>query len=292
MSTPAPLYIFAATALGLFAACGGDLYAGQPPHVAQRHVVLEGAHNFRDLGGYPTQDGRSVRWGRLFRSDALAELTDSDLAVLESLDLRLVCDFRSPEEKAEAPDRLPEGPTPRVAALEIALEGVDLAALREQILSGDLSGVDLVDGNRRFVQQFAPQYAAMFERITQEENLPALIHCTGGKDRAGLGAALILRTLGVPLDSVYEDFLLTNLYTARNIERALWYIRFASFFRADPDRVRAILGVRRENLETAFATIDERWGSFDAYRRTALGLDDDEVEAFRDLVLETPAPGS
>ena len=123
-------------------------------------------------------------------------------------------------------------------------------------------------------------------RFTRPENLPALIHCTGGKDRAGLGAALILRTLGVPLDAVYEDFLLTNVYTAERIERALWVVRFSSFFRADTEKVRALLGVGRENLDAAFGAIDEQWGSFDAYRREALGLDDAQVAAFRKLALE------
>lgn len=271
---------------GLLLACGGDPYAGQPPHVERRHVALEGAHNFRDLGGYPTQDGRSVRWGVLFRSDALAELSDADLEVVGALGLRLVCDFRSPEEKAEAPDRLPAEDPPEVAELEITIEGVNIAELRERILSGDVEDIDLVEGNRRFARRFAPQYAAMFERITRPENLPALIHCTGGKDRAGFGAALILRTLGVPLDAVYEDFLLTNVYTAERIERALWAVRFFSFFRADTEKVRAILSVGRENLDAAFGAIDEQWGSFHAYRREALGLDDARVAAFRKLVLE------
>lgn len=276
---------------GFFMACGGDPYAGQPPHVERRHVVLEGAQNFRDLGGYPTRDGRQVRWGRLFRSDALSELSDADLAVLGALGLRLVCDFRSPEEKADAPDRLPPQDPPEVAELEIAMEGVDMAALRKQILSGDLAGIDLIDGNRQFARRFSPQYAAMFEYITRPDNLPALIHCTGGKDRAGFGAALILRTLGVPLDIVYDDFLLTNVYTADRIERALWVIRFTSFFRADTERLRAILGVERENLEAAFGAIDAQWGSFDRYRREALGLDDAEVVAFRNLMLEAPGSG-
>ncbi|HJO25287.1 MAG: tyrosine-protein phosphatase [Myxococcota bacterium] len=277
---------------GLLLACGADPYAGQPPHVEQRHVALDGAFNFRDLGGYPTRDGRSVRWGVLFRSDALAELSDADLAVLGELGLRLVCDFRSPEEKAEAPDRLPVDEPPEVAELEIAIEGVNIAELHERILSGDVEGIDLIGANLQFALRFAPQYAAMFERITRPENLPALIHCTGGKDRAGFGAALILRTLGVPLEAVYEDFLLTNVYTAERIERALWVIRFTSVFRADTEKVRALLGVRRENLEAAFGAIDRRWGSFDAYRREALGLDDAQVESFRNLVLETPGSGS
>ena len=276
---------------GFLLACGSDPYAGQPPHVERRHVVLEGAQNFRDLGGYPTRDGRRVRWGKLFRSDALSELSDADLAVLGGLGLRLVCDFRSPEEKAEAPDRLPAQDPPEVAELEITIEGVDMAALRERILSGDVAGIDLIDGNRQFARRFSGQYAAMFEYITRPENLPALIHCTGGKDRAGFGAAIILRTLGVPLDTVYDDFLLTNVYTADWIDRAIWVIRFTSLFRADPERLRAILGVERENLEAAFGAIDAQWGSFDQYRREALGLDDAEVVAFRNLMLEAPGSG-
>ena len=276
----------------LAAACGAEpeLYAGMPEHVRRRHLALEGAPNFRDLGGYATADGHHVKWGLLYRSDNLAHLSDADLEKVAALGIRLVCDFRGPEEKAEEPDRLPAADPPEVAELEIIDASFSPSALRERIRSGDLESVDLrqllVDANRLFAGRFSPQYAAMFERITRPENLPALVHCSAGKDRAGFASALILRALGVPMETVTEDFLLTNHYTAAKIESTLLRIRIFSLFRADPERLRPVLGVEPAYLEAAFDEIDARWGSFDRYRREALGLDDARLAAFRDLALE------
>jgi hypothetical protein len=94
-----------------FMACGGDPDAGMPDHVKQRHLALDGAPNFRDLGGYATADGRHVRWGQFYRSDDLAALTDEDLEKVSALGLKLVCDFRSESEKQSEPDRRPRSPT-------------------------------------------------------------------------------------------------------------------------------------------------------------------------------------
>jgi protein-tyrosine phosphatase len=278
-------------ALGAFTlACGPPLYEGMPEHVKRRHVVLDGAQNFRDLGGYAAEDGRHVRWGLLYRSDNLSQLSDADLERVGGLGIRLVCDFRSEEEKAEEPDRLPAEDPPAVAALPIFDESFSPASLREKLTSGGLGDLDLrqllTDANRLFATRFAGQYAAMFERITRPENLPALVHCTAGKDRAGFASAVILRTLGVPEETVYADFLLTNHYTGRKIERTLWTLRIFSLFRVDPEQVRPVLGVERAYLEAAFDEIEKEHGSFDAYRREALGLDDAETNAFRELALE------
>ena len=271
-------------------ACGSDLYEGMPEHVKRRHVALDGAHNFRDFGGYATEDGHTVRWGMFYRSDNLSELTDADLGKLHELGIKLVCDFRSAEEKAEEPDRLPaEGP-PEMLELPILDDSFSPAVFREKITSGDLGDTDLrqmmIEGNRLFATRYAPRYAALFERVTQPEQLPALVHCTAGKDRTGFAAAVVLRTLGVPEETVYEDFLLTNHYTAAQIERMVWIIRLVSLFRTDPEQVRPVLGVERAYLEAAFDEIQKQYGGFDAYRREALGLDDAETAAFRQLALE------
>lgn len=285
------LGIFALLAASSLSACGGtDPYAGIPDHVKKRHLAFEGAPNFRDLGGYETSDGRHVKWGELYRSDNLAHLTDSDLAKVSGLGIRLVCDFRAAAEKESEPDRLPASDPPAVAALEIGAESFMVKDLRERIQSGDTDGLDLrammIEGNRLFATKFAPQYAAMFERITKPENLPALVHCTAGKDRAGFASAMILSVLGVPRETVMEDFLLTNYYTAAATEKRLRVIRVFSLFRADTDALRPLFGVEPAYLEAAFEAIDKNYGDLDAYRRTALGLDDGEVEAFRRLVLE------
>jgi protein-tyrosine phosphatase len=289
----APFALFALALVlagSLGAACGGDPYAGMPEHVRKRHLALEGAPNFRDLGGYATADGRTVKWGKLYRSDNLSHLTDDDLARVSALGINLVCDFRTDSEKAEDPDRLPATDTPDVLALPIGVDGFVVKDLRKRVMSGDVAGLDLrgmlIEGNRQFATKQAPSYAAMFERITKPENLPALVHCSAGKDRAGFAAAAILSVLGVPHETVLEDFMLTNFYTASATERRLFMIELFSLTRADSDALRPLFGVEPAYLEAAFDAIKEKYGDFDTYRREALGLDDAEVEAFRALMLE------
>ena len=261
-----------------------------PPELERRRVALEGAANFRDLGGYRSEDGRSVRWGLLYRSDALGDLTDDDVETLRSLDIKLVCDFRSPKERESAPDRLPDGDrAPEVALLPIADQRFDPDEMRDRLLAGDET-LDmaqlLIDGNRAFATTFAGQYAALLERISQPDSLPALVHCTAGKDRAGFASAVLLRTLGVPEETVFEDYLLTNRYTAAETESTLRVIRFASLFRADPERIRPVFEARREYLRAAFDAIRAEHGSFDVYLEQALGIDAGERKALQDRLLE------
>ena len=134
----------------------------------------------------------------------------------------------------------------------------------------------MIEGNRLFATRYAPRYAAMFERMSQPEPAPALVHCTAGKDRTGFAAAVVLRTLGVPEETVYEDFLLTNHYTAAQIERMVWIHPPVSLFRTDPEQVRPVLGVERALPGGRLRRDRAKYGSFDAYRREALGLDDAE----------------
>ena len=232
------------------------LYEGQPEHVRARHIVLEGAANFRDLGGYSTEDGRTVKWGTFYRSDMLADLSDADVEKVATLGIRLVCDFRGPEEWQEEPDRLPADPAPEVAHLEIWDPSFSSKGVQQAMGDAD-SEIDLgnllVEGNRMFAGKFSDRYADMFERITNADNLPALVHCTAGKDRAGFASALILRTLGVPMETIYSDFLLTNHYTAARIEEQVFQIRLFSLFRVDADDLRSLMGVERRFLEVSEA---------------------------------------
>ncbi len=257
--------------------------------VAERVLPLEGAHNFRDLGGYATADGRHVRWGRVFRSDDISKLTDTDLDYLGRLKLRLVCDFRSDAERADSPDRLPS-PAPETAALSIADATLDPIELRERILSGDLGDLDfaqmLADGNRSFASSAAPQYRAMFDRLDAAEGAPVLLHCTAGKDRTGFGSALILLALGVPEQTVYDDYLLTNATTASRTERVLWLIRLRSFGRADVSRIRPIFEARREYLRAGLDEVRRDFGDFDAYLADALGVDAAKRDALRTSLLD------
>jgi len=257
--------------------------------VAERRLPLEGSHNFRDLGGYATADGRRVRWGKLFRSDHLGGLTDTDVEYLKQLDLALVCDFRGEKERADNPDRLPS-PGPKVAHLAIADDSFDPDELQRRFLSGDFDGIDvdqlLVVGNQLFATTYSDRYHDLFERLLVAENQPTLVHCTAGKDRAGFASALILSALGVPEETIFDDYLRTNLYSGAHVDAMLNLLRVVSLFRTHPDEVRPLLSARREYLQAAFDAIRQEHGSLDIYLEQALGVDPDERKQLQDRLLE------
>jgi protein-tyrosine phosphatase len=265
-------------------ACGGQPPAAQRPipaelppaeREAQRKLPVGGAANLRDLGGYETRDGRALRWGVLYRSDALADLDDEDVAYLARLELRRVVDFRSEGERERDPDRLPEGL--RTVWTPISGSGLDPAELQERLLAGEVSAEQaeawLVEGNRAFVGEFRAVYAQFLRELADPANLPTLFHCTAGKDRAGYAAALVLLALDVPRETAMRDYLLTNAFTEAKTTSMLRLIQIMSLFRADPDDLRPLFEARESYLAAAFEAIDAARGT-DAYLREALGIDD------------------
>jgi protein-tyrosine phosphatase len=264
--------------------------AGLPIVVAERLLPLEGAHNFRDLGGYPTADGRRVKWGRIYRSDHLGDLTDDDLAYLEGLGIRTVCDFRSAVEREASPDRFGESGTPRTVNPDISDDRFAMDELQDQILSGDLGDTDftnlLIEGNRAFARDYTDQYAQFLRLAENPDDLPMVFHCTAGKDRAGFGAVVLLMALGVPEKVAIDDYLLTQPYTQHNIESTLRLIRFASLFRTDTERVRPLLGVQLAYIRAGVDTAEREYGSMDAYLEKGLGLTPERRAALQDLLLE------
>ena len=263
--------------------------AGAPLVVAERLLPLEGAHNFRDLGGYPTEDGRRVRWGLLYRSDHLGNLTDDDLAYLEHLHIRTVCDFRGADERERDPDRLGGSGTPRHVNPAIADPRFAMEELRDRLVSGDLGSIDfanlLVEGNRAFARDYGEEYARFLELVEDPANLPLVFHCTAGKDRAGFAAAVLLTALGVSEKDVVRDYLLTQPYTQAHIEKTLRTIRLVSFFRTDVERVRPLLGVQESYIRAGLDAATQDHGSLEGYLDDALGLDPMRRAALKDLLL-------
>jgi protein-tyrosine phosphatase len=243
---------------------------------SQRRLPVAGAANLRDLGGYTTRDGRALRWGLLYRSDALADLSDEDIAYLTRLKLHRVVDFRSAAERERDPDRLPEGVT--VVLQPIAGQGLDPSRLQERLRAGDVSAGEaaawLVDGNRAFVSEFRDVYSRFLRDLADPANLPTLFHCTAGKDRTGFAAATVLLALDVPRETAMRDYLLTNTFMQEKTRRTLQVIRLASLFRADPADLQPLFEARESYLGAAFAAIDQAPGATDAYLRDVLGIDD------------------
>lgn len=233
-----------------------------------RHLNLAGASNFRDLGGYQTRDGRTVRWRQIFRSNHLAYLTEQDIAVVRSLGVKSAFDFRGVAERAEALCSMRD-----VAVHSLPVEPTVVASLRaiasnRQLLESDAIDV-MRDSYRGYVQDNTPRYRTLFAHLL-EDRAPLVIHCTAGKDRTGFACALILHSLGVPDQVIADDYLLTNQF----------YKRDPAHSTELPDDVKQVLGtVRAAFLEAAFEAIDADYGGLDGYFREGLGLGQAERKA-------------
>ncbi|WP_065754982.1 tyrosine-protein phosphatase [Bradyrhizobium paxllaeri] len=231
-----------------------------------RHLNLYGASNFRDLGGYPTSDGRTVRWRQIFRSNHLGHLTDDDVSVVRELGVRSAFDFRGSEERTAALCGMPE-----ITVHSLPVEPTVVAALRAIVAAGTPLSTDhavevMRDSYRSYVQKNTRHYRTLFAHLL-EERAPLVIHCTAGKDRTGFACALILHTLGVSEDIISEDYLLTNRFYRRDPNHSTDL----------PDDIRQVLGsVQASFLAAAFEAIDADYGNLETYLRDGLGLGEAE----------------
>jgi protein-tyrosine phosphatase len=246
--------------------------------VNPRIVALQGASNCRDLGGILTADGRQLRRGLLYRSDSLAELTEGDCERLEAIGLRTVCDLRHESERVRKPNRLPAGMPIRQHAIGFFPRGARELIPSLGPHSDEMAVHSALTGYYRcFPLDHANDYARMFDAILQPDALPALIHCTSGKDRTGFGIALILMTLGVSREDIVADYLLSNL--------APKDLRFLVPRGIPEPALSALMKVRADYLEASFAAIDEHWTSEQRFLHDAVGLSEDAINRFRDLML-------
>ncbi len=269
---------------------GCSLQGSYTPDTEVRHVVLAGPDNFRDLGGYRTADGRTVKWGMLYRADDLDKLTRSDMASLDQRGIGTAFDFRAMAERSDRPDSRGPERCFRVEDLEISYEPLHPATLRPKILTGELAEAEahelLLGANRAYVTLFRDRYARLINELSVADSLPAVFHCSMGKDRTGVAAALVLRALGVSKETVIEDYLLTNRYTEGRRGWVEGLVVLGSLWRQAPEDLRPLLEARREYIEAAFDTIDQEYGSFDAYLHEGLGLADTTLARLRSNLLD------
>ena len=243
-----------------------------------RNVVLDGVFNFRDLGGYPTRDARSLRWRTLFRADGLGRLTVDDLETLRPIALKTVVDLRTTREIDER-GRFPFEAYP-VAFHHLSV--IDSTWDRAQARIDDLPATEFL--HRAYtvmLAEGAERFAAVFRLLAGTDALPAVFHCAAGKDRTGLLAALLLGALGVEADDIVADYALTEATMARFLERvrsesdgsALIDAAPQAFFAAEPAAMARVL----DDLE-------RNHGSTRGFVR-AIGVEADVLERLEDLLL-------
>lgn len=226
----------------------------QHNNTTDRRIPVEGTVNFRDVGGYPLVTGGTTRWGQLFRSDHLAQLTDAGRARMRDFGIRRIIDLRSDVEVAGVPS---------------ALDGLDVQIVEHPIFSGSAQSAMPVDVTLTslyitMIDEHTPALIATLKHIAEADDDAVLVHCMGGKDRTGLTVALALLAVGVDRATVVEDYALT----ADNLAGA-WVDAMIAKVREygiDPDDVMEILaGSPASAMEETLDYIDARYGSIAAY---------------------------
>ncbi|MEU6994891.1 tyrosine-protein phosphatase [Streptomyces sp. NPDC046465] len=232
--------------------------------VAQRVLPLEGASNFRDLGGYRTNDGGRTRWGVVFRADAPDRLTTADLAAIDRLGLRVAFDLRTESERTKAPSVLPLSVRRKTPA-------IGGGASRPTPL-GDVLGTGRVDSlpddflhhvYLDMVEHHASAVGQVLTGLTAHDGVPAVIHCSAGKDRTGLVAALLLSVLGVDDATVLDDYTLSRLcFSESRMSRLRPHLAELGL---DQERYLAVFGAPRHAMASTLDVLRERWGTVEDY---------------------------
>lgn len=267
--------------------------AGQ--RVAVRLLPLEGGRNFRDLGGYPTEDGRQVKWGHVFRSGMMADLTAADYDYLSTLGVQTVCDFRANEERADEPTMWKAGNIDYVTWDYSTVTGSEelMALFQDPNLTPAKVKNVMAEMYPGILEEHKHHYKVMFERMS-EGQIPLAFNCSAGKDRAGTAAALILSALGVPREDIVHDYSLSEVYVdyeaafgAQNMTEDELENSPYGFLAKLPSEIRApLLRSDPDYIRVTFDYMDEKYGGVDAFIRTELGVDDMELAAIRSKLLE------
>lgn len=254
-----------------------------------RVLQFEGIHNFRDYGGYAARAGRLVR-GRLWRSGQHAGATPADLERVRDLNIATVIDLRGDSERAAFPCLRHED-----FAGDVLFNPGETASLQGQAAHAEAADQirtpqDARDRMIRLYQGMAFRDVLigtwrLYGDALAHRDGASLLHCLAGKDRTGVGAALIHHLLGVHHDDIVDDYLLTN--TAGNIEaRIASQSHSLADMGLDEATMRVVLGVEAIYLETAFAAIRERHGSIEAYAETVLGIGPAQIAAMEARLID------
>lgn len=261
---------------------------------ATRVVPLQGAANFRDLGGYSAANGKHVRWGQVFRSNGLSTLTDADYKTVGDLDVRLVCDLRTDQERKTQPTVWRGGKAVPVF-LNSPKAGLDMD-MRALFGNGPPTPqavrANFIGFYKMMPEVYAGEYKAMFEKLLAGD-APMLVHCSAGKDRTGVASALILTALGVSRATVAADYAMSEtLLDTESARRAMAAgaksddPNAAMFAKLPPEITRVLMRTEPAYVEAALDAVTEKYGSVEAYLDKVLGVDAKDLAALRARYLE------
>ena len=253
---------------------------------------MNSIHNFRDFGGYQTKNGARLKKGLLYRSGDLSKATDADLEKLSTLGIKTICDLRSKKERLLEPDRFPDvEPTTFFNIPMRPIVDYHARSLGRlfSLMFGKERKMDYIAESYKAYREYAtgylPQLKALFERISNPDNLPLLIHCSAGKDRTGVVSSLIQQILGVPLDIAMEDYLKTNENLGAYVEEIIEKLSKLAYFGVPWKIYMPLFDARVDYMNAAFSQVKDEFGALDEWTRRGLGFSEKEQDALSNLLL-------
>ena len=253
---------------------------------SERLLPIKKAYNFRDMGGISTKDDKSLKWGKVYRSGKLSDLTPEGKEYFRSTGIKTVVDFRSNDEIAKSPNRYPKDYDVKTIRVPIGdEEGNVQKQLKEQISNADDnfdSEAFVANVNKTFVDSFAYQYKPFMELFLEEKNYPILFHCSAGKDRTGFAAMLVLGALGVEEEVIVGDFMMSNYYRHEKINKTL---RKTALIGKKQKIIQPLVEVRTAYIQAALNAIKTNYGDMDTFLEKEYDLDASNRAKMRRLLL-------
>lgn len=268
---------------------------GEAVVTATRVLPLEGGRNFRDLGGYSTEDGSQVKWGSVYRSGVMDSLTDADYDYLSGLGISVVCDFRASQERAEEPTDWRAGEIEYITFKDPSADDDMSKAFASVLMTPGVTGEQVRDmfisSYRSMPNTYAPAYTEMFDQLANG-SLPLAFNCSAGKDRTGVAAALVLSALGVARETIVEDYALSEQVVDFMAEFDVGMGEvdpdspYAFLAQLPPEVIRPLMRTEPAYIEATFETIEAEHGSVIAFIKSELGVDDAELARIRERLLQ------
>lgn len=245
-----------------------------------RHVPLQGAINFRDLGGYTTSDGRHVKWKVIYRSADISKLTRADLDTLQARRIWYDVDLRGVAESAQAPDRKNSGTDYILCPAGSDSTNTMMARLAGLRQGGDSLMLAFYSNTKYLTARYQP----FFSKLLILPDTDALVfHCTAGKDRTGIGAALLLYALGVPWATIEQDYTATNYYRAADNEKSMDMM--VNRYHFSKEVAEAMMSAKPDYIRATFDAIRSQYGTIDHYLEAELGLTPEKREQLKNKYL-------
>lgn len=252
--------------------------------ITAKDIKIKKVNNFRSVGNIRNVDGRTLKEGKLYRSANLFKLKTKSFKELESLGIKEIIDLRNSKEIAQKPDHLPDQVVYKnYSAFED--EGDQLDQAKKLVLKGKVNGSEAEERMLDFYRDYVTENPEIIKKIITEileSNKPVLYHCTAGKDRTGIITALILKILKFDKETIYNDYLTSNNYRKKLIDKRLSLAENLHFLypKLDIKVLEKLSWVETAYLDASFNQINKEYGSTERYIQEVLGITEDKRKEY------------